>query len=168
MIVAQGSPRRDQIGDQVGEADVRGDFQRAFGVDQLVGRDGVLVEETGGGVGEFGGDAEETAVFRQLPRPCPQISHRLHWRLLRRGQIERAGAKAQSLVKRQDGPVAVQVALLGDDVQAGDAKINAALPHANDDVARPLEQHRHARQRRDGRLVLARIGPVHLQAAVCQ
>jgi hypothetical protein len=55
--------------------------------------------------------------------------------------------------------------LLGDHIQAGHAKVKAALPHADDNVARPLEQRPQPRQGGNTPLILARIGLVDAQPA---
>ena len=67
-----------------------------------------------------------------------------------------------------DGLAAVQASLFGYHVQPGNAKIHAALAHADNDVARTLEQHCHAGQRRNRCRILARIRPKHFQPTRCQ
>ena len=70
--------------------------------------------------------------------------------------------KAQRFVQHHDFAVN---AFLFHHVQAGDAKIEAALPHAHDDVAGPLKEHGQFGHNRDCRLILARIGFVNTQPA---
>ena len=75
-------------------------------------------------------------------------------------------AKAECVVKYQYAAVVAYA--FGHHVHAGDAEIYAALVHADDDVARPLEEHGQPRQSRDVGGVLAWVGLIHRQAAGSQ
>ena len=65
----------------------------------------------------------------------------------------------------QDQNIAVFAALFFDHVQAGDAKIHAALSHADDNVAGPLEDDAKVREGRYLRLILPRVGLEHAQTS---
>ena len=52
-----------------------------------------------------------------------------------------------------------------DHIDAGDAEIDAAIAHADDDIGRALEEHVQLGQGGDAGFILARVGLVDLQAA---
>ncbi len=164
VVVAQGNSRRDQVADEIGVANSRGDLQCALDGDQLIGADAAAVQERGRQARELGGHTQRPPGCGQLGRPTGQIGHRLRRRVFRRGQRQAARPEAQRLMDDQDGTIAIR-APLGQHVVAGDAKLDTALLHAGDNVARPLKHHRHAGQRRDGGRVLARVGPGNLEPA---
>lgn len=77
------------------------------------------------------------------------------------GKFERAIPEAKRIV--QDDDAAVRAALLFDDVYACDAEVHAALPHADDNIARALEDDPQLRQGGNFCLILARVGLEHAQ-----
>jgi hypothetical protein len=121
-------------------------------------------EEFTGDFGEFGGDAEGTAVFSQLLSPGCQIGQGAGGLSFWDGQVEGAGAKAKFVVQGED-VLGTTVCLFRQNIQSRKAKINAALPHSGNDVARSLKHHRKPRQAGDGGLILAWIGSKNLQTA---
>ena len=65
----------------------------------------------------------------------------------------------------QDQDIAIIALAFSNYVQAGDAKIDRAIAHAGDDIARALKEHNHLGQALNGGLVLARIGLVNRKTA---
>ena len=163
-IVSQGGAGGDQVNDQVGVTDGRGNLQRAFGKDQLDIWHAMLGKESPAQVGEFGGDAQRAS---QMAGETRQVCHRIHalpgfWN----DHVQRAMPESQARMDDQD--IAILAAPLCDYIPAGDAEVHAAFPHADDDIAGSLEEHRQTRQARDGGAVLARVGLVHMQPHICQ
>ena len=157
-VVAQRLPGRDQVGDEVGVADGRGDFQRPLGVDERE-RDVVAGQKVGSEVGEF-------CCHPQRPGQGTggQVGHRVHCLpRFRHSQGQVAMAKVERLVEHEHG--AIVTLALGHHVHPGDAKVHAAIAHADHDVAGALEEDGQAGQGRDVGGVLAWVGLVHLQAA---
>jgi hypothetical protein len=54
---------------------------------------------------------------------------------------------------------------LFDHVDPGDAKLDAPIAHADDNITRTLEKHVQLGQHGDARFVLPRIGLIHFQSA---
>jgi len=54
----------------------------------------------------------------------------------------------------QDQDITIGPAFFLDHIQAGNSKIYTALPHANDDIPRALEDHTQICKCRDSRLIL--------------
>ena len=68
----------------------------------------------------------------------------------------------------QQEDIAVASALFFDQINACDTKVNGALPHADDDVTRTLEDDAQVRKGRHFRLVLSRVGFENAQAGGSQ
>jgi hypothetical protein len=109
----------------------RGGFQRAFGGDQRV-RDASALQEAPGQDRVFGGHAQRAA--QGLPCARRRSSTSLHvFPAFGHGQVERTAAKAQVVVQHKH--LAVFAFALFDHIDAGDAKLYAAVAHADDDIA---------------------------------
>jgi len=73
-----------------------------------------------------------------------------------------AVAKVEHVVEHEHG--AIVTPALGHHIHSGDAKVHAAIAHADHDVAGPLEEDGQVGQGRDAGGVLAGVGLVYLQA----
>ena len=99
---------------------MRRDLERAFGVDELIGCEVVLIEKARGERGVFGGDTERAITYGDAGNGGNTFD-RVDVPFLRHGDHQRAESESKFIMQNQH--IAVVTFFLGDDVESGNAKI---------------------------------------------
>ena len=159
-IVFERDSGAGQVDDHVGDSQARVQLESAFGIDQLVVIDAVPAKVLTDERRVLGRDAERAARCFELGGQVDQVHDVADVDpALGDGDGQPAATVAQ-VGNHHAGHVGLE-GVLGEDVQAGDAKLTAAFLHLDDDVGRPHEHDVEAAVADDGRFVLAVAGSPH-------